>query len=68
MERRTIRGERSPTSFRHNSQVVKAFERLYCVCGCLMYEGPKPTFKRVSCPKCLRVTDMPGPADSTPKR
>ena len=46
------------TPYWHRSQTVKTLERLYCPCGCLMYEGPKPTFAAVSCPKCKRVTQV----------
>lgn len=48
------------TPYWHRSQVVKTVERLFCPCGCLMYEGPKPTFCAVSCPKCKRITEIPG--------
>jgi hypothetical protein len=61
MEHRTIRGNRSMTPQWHRSQVVKAMERLYCPCGALVYEGPKPTFARVSCPKCKKIMDLRRP-------
>lgn len=37
---------------------MKSIERLYCPCGTIVYEGPKPTFARVSCPKCKQVIDL----------
>jgi hypothetical protein len=58
MKHRTIPGDRSLTPYWHKSQVVKTVERLFCPCGCLVYEGPKPTFSAVSCPKCKRVTQL----------
>jgi len=59
MERRTIRGDRGVTPYWHANQTLKSMERLFCPCGCLVYEGPKPDFARVSCPKCRRVMDVP---------
>lgn len=61
MERRKIRGNRSMFPQWHQSQSVKVAERLYCLCGALMYEGPKPNFTRISCPKCKKITELERP-------
>lgn len=58
MERRTARGDASMTPYWHRSQTLRAVERLHCPCGAVVYEGPKPDFARVSCPKCKRVMDV----------
>lgn len=66
MERRTIRGDRNMAPQWHRSQTIKSMERLYCPCGTLVYEGPKPTFARVSCPTCKKIMDVRPPGGSTP--
>lgn len=59
MERRSIRGNPSVAPYWHRQQSVQAADRLFCPCGTLVYEGPKPNFARVSCPKCKQVMDVP---------
>lgn len=59
MKRRTIRGNPSVTPYWHRSQSIRSVERLYCPCGAIVYEGPKPNFSRISCPKCKQVFDVP---------
>jgi hypothetical protein len=67
MERRTIRGDRSVTPYWHQSQSLRIVkQQLFCPCGTLVYSGPKPTFARVSCPKCRQVMDVRRP-DNPPK-
>lgn len=61
MERRTIRGSRSLFPQWHRAQTVGVVEKLFCVCGALMYEGPKPKFTRISCPRCKKITEIERP-------
>ena len=38
---------------------MKEAIRLTCPCGAIVYEGTKPNFPRVSCPKCKQVHEVP---------
>lgn len=58
MERRTVPGEHTHPQW-HRSQVMSNVVRLTCLCGEIVYTGPKPKFSRVSCPKCKRISEVP---------
>lgn len=62
MEKKTIRvkGNEFGRGMGHNrTTLLSVTDRLYCPCGCLVYEGKKPNFSRISCPKCKGVFDVP---------
>ena len=63
MEKRNIRVKGSRLNSNSmgptRDQILKVAEKLFCPCGCLIYEGPKPDFSRISCPKCKLVMDVP---------
>lgn len=58
MEHGSVRGEGTHSQW-HVSQMMTSAVRLLCVCGAIVYTGPKPNFSRVSCPKCKKVHDVP---------
>lgn len=45
----------------HRQQSSVIVERLVCICGATMYEGPKPKFTRISCPRCKKITEIERP-------
>lgn len=59
MERRTSHGDRQIFPQWHRSQAMKEAVRLTCPCGAIVYEGIKPNFSRVSCPKCKTIHEVP---------
>lgn len=56
MDRAKIRGNRNVYVQRHRRVVLQSVETLTCPTdGTVIYQGPKPTFAAVSCPKCKAV-------------
>lgn len=56
MDKRTVKNNRSVNVQWHRRGVLKEVQQLNCpVDGTVLYQGPPPNFRAVSCPTCKAV-------------